>query len=57
VSAHGPVRKVRCDDGRSYLVVMTPPLPFLRGAGPRDVLRAVGSGLDSSPVIKYEPIR
>jgi hypothetical protein len=40
------VRKVRCDDGRSYLVVMTPP-PFLRGAGPGDVLRAVGGSLDS----------
>jgi len=44
-SAHGPVRKVQCNDGHSYLVVLTPPPPFLRGPGFGDVLRATGGSL------------
>ena len=44
-SAHGPVRKVQCDDGHSYPVVLAPPPPFLRGAGFGDVLRATGGSL------------
>jgi hypothetical protein len=39
------VRKVQCSDGHSYLVVLTPPPPFLRGAGFGDVLRATGGSL------------
>lgn len=45
VPAHGPVQQVRCDDGRDYLIVLTPPPPFLVGAGFGDVLRAGNGGV------------
>ena len=45
VAAHGPVQKVRCSDGREYLVLTDPPPPFLRGASLGSVLRR-GQSID-----------
>lgn len=45
VAAHGPVQKVRCADGHTYLVLTTPPPPFLLGASFGSVLRR-GVGID-----------
>ncbi len=39
VAAHGPAQAVRCADGRDYVVLTTPPPPFLVGASMGSVLR------------------
>src|SRR5215470_5704940 len=39
VAAHGPAQKVRCADGHDYVVLTTPPPPFLVGASFGTVLR------------------
>ena len=39
VAAHGPAKTVRCADGHDYVVLTTPPPPFLVGASFGSVLR------------------